>query len=379
MTAIAVTAVDDLADSPARPSRAPGPGRFVVLTGSIGNGHLGPARELARRLALAGHRADVLDVVTAAPAGIGRLLSCAFHRQLAWAPGTWDRIFRVTDRSPHGGGATGGLHHLVAPAVRRLLSAAPVAAVISTFPLAGHAAASAIRDLGQPIPLVTYLTDPAPHAAWIVPGTDRYLTGWAATAARLRRYTTAPVEPVAPLVAPDFGAAGSPGTSDVLRRWGLPDRPLVLVMSGSWGVGDIGATVADLLVEPAGPTPVVVCGRNDRLRRRLAARFDVPVLGWVPPARMAELMRACHVAVLNSGGLALAEANTIGLPVVHYRPLAGQGRANAAFAERAGLARWARTPHELRAALRDPAAPVPAAGRDPVVRVLAMSGMTAGS
>lgn len=375
MTATAVTAVDELADSPARPAQSPRPGRFVVLTGSIGNGHVGPARELARRLGMAGHRAEVLDVVTAAPVGIGRVLGCAFHRQLAWAPGTWERIFRVTDRPTNEGGATGGLHRLVVPAVRRLLSTAPVTAVISTFPLAGHAAAAAIRDLGQRIPLVTYLTDPAPHTAWIVPGTERYLTGWAATAARLRRHTTAPVEAVGPLVGPDFGPAASSVSGESRRRWHLPDRPLVLVMSGTWGVGEISATVADLLTDPAGPTPVVVCGRNDRLRRRLAARFPVPVLGWVP--QMAELMRACQVAVLNSGGLTLAEANTIGLPVVHYRPLAGQGRANAAFAADAGLARWAQSPQELLAAVRVPARPGPAVGLDPVTRVLAMCGMLA--
>jgi UDP-N-acetylglucosamine:LPS N-acetylglucosamine transferase len=38
---------------------------------------------------------------------------------------------------------------------------------------------------------------------------------------------------------------------------------------------------------------------------------------------MACLMRACDVAVLNSGGLSLAEATAVGLPVLHYRPLVG--------------------------------------------------------
>jgi len=324
------------------------PGRFVVLTGSVGGGHVGPARELARRLVGAGHRAEVIDLVAAAPARAGRLLRGLFRAQLSYAPGSWDRIYRVTDRRGAATG-TGGLHHLVVPVLRRALSQLPVSALISTFPLASHAAVAAIRDLDRPIPLITYLTDPAPHAAWIVAGTDRYLTGWAATAAALRGHTVAPVEVVVPLVRAEFReVSGGP----VDRRNHAESTGLVLVCSGSWGVGDILGTVADLLSEPAGPTPVVVCGHNDRLRRRLTARFRIPVLGWV--SDMAALMRDCDLAVLNSGGLTLAEAQAVGLPVVHYRPLAGQGLANARFADRAGLARWVRSPAELTAAVHNP-------------------------
>jgi len=346
------------------------PGRFVVLTGSIGGGHVGPARELARRLVLAGHRAEVFDVVTMAPAGAGRMLRALFRAQLSWMPGTWDRIFRSTDRDDAAPGGTGGLHHLVVPTLRRIMARAPVAAVVSTFPLASHAAALALRDGRWPVPLITYLTDPAPHAAWIVDGTDRYLTGWAATAAELRRRTPAPVGVVEALVRPEFG-------DGVVDR-GVCRGRLALVCSGSWGVGDIPATVADLMSDPDGPTrPVVVCGHNHRLRRHLAARYRIPVLGWV--SDMASLMRDCDVAVLNSGGLTLAEAAAAGLPVVHYRPLAGQGVANAMFAERAGLARWARSASELISAIRTrPTGPrLTAAGRDAATDVLETAGRPA--
>jgi UDP-N-acetylglucosamine:LPS N-acetylglucosamine transferase len=371
-----MTAAPIVATGPPRPweGGVRGPSRFVVLTGSIGGGHVGPARELARRLVLAGHRADVIDVVAAAPAGVGRMMRALFRAQLSWAPGTWDRIFRFTDRDDAAAAGTGGLHHLVVPALRRVLAQEQVAAVVSTFPLASHAAARAIRDGGRKVPLITYLTDPAPHAAWIVDGTDRYLTGWEATADELRRRTAAPVGVVEALVRPEFrdGPVNMPA---VHHRREETRGGLVLVCSGSWGVGDIAGTVADLLSDRDGPTPVVVCGRNDRLRRRLADRFRIPVLGWV--SDMASLMRDCQAAVLNSGGLTLAEAEAVGLPVVHYRPLAGQGLANATFTERAGLARWARSVPELTAAVRTPpaGARMTVTGSDAVTEVLELAGL----
>jgi processive 1,2-diacylglycerol beta-glucosyltransferase len=58
-------------------------------------------------------------------------------------------------------------------------------------------------------------------------------------------------------------------------------------------------------------------------------------------------LRACDIAVLNSGGLSQAEAVASGLPVIHYRPLPGQGEANALVSARAGLAMHPRNVDEL--------------------------------
>ena len=83
------------------------------------------------------------------------------------------------------------------------------------------------------------------------------------------------------------------------QRLRLPRGRLALVMSGSWAVGDLMAAV-DALLAVSGPSPVLVCGRNEQLRRRLSGRPDVVLVGWV--SDMAALMRTCDVAVLNSGG-----------------------------------------------------------------------------
>jgi len=73
--------------------------------------------------------------------------------------------------------------------------------------------------------------------------------------------------------------------------------------------------------------PVVVCGHNHQLRRILAGIPGIIALGWVQD--MPALMRSSAIAVLNSGGLALAETAAIGLPVLYHRPLPGQGELNA--------------------------------------------------
>lgn len=333
------------------------PVRVVVLTASVGAGHDGPAKEIAARLIAAGHQADLVDLVELAPGGAGRLLREAFRAELAWAPGSWGRLYDATDRGRSGAraGGSGALAALVRLVVRRLhsiIAGGPgprAAAVVSTYPLGGHAVAAVRQRDRLRIPLISYVTDPAAHGSWVVPDTDLYLAGWASTAEQLWRHGPAPVRIIAPIVRAEFHLPADPGTvSRIRREFRLPPGPLALVMSGSWAVGNVAATVTDLLAL-AGPSPVVVCGRNDRLRHRMTGIPGVVPLGWVSDE--AGLMHACDVAILNSGGLSLAEATAVGLPVMHYRPLIGQGVANAVLADAVGIAEWPRTRQALGAAL----------------------------
>ena len=91
-------------------------------------------------------------------------------------------------------------------------------------------------------------------------------------------------------------------------------------------------------------TPVVVCGRDERLHaqvRRLAAASPRPsvVLGWTDT--MPSLMAACDALVENAGGLTSLEAMRAGLPVISFDPIAGHGRDNTAAMDASGVARLA--------------------------------------
>ena len=307
----------------------------VLLTASVGGGHDGPAKEIARQLRAAGHLAVVCDLIRIGPGG--RLLRSLFHAVLTMAPGSWGALFRRFD-------ATGQLpppiRILVDWTGRRLarrLRDENVSQIVCTFPLAAGVAASARARLGRPLRIVVYVTDPAVHRLWIHPAVDLYLTTWTFGPDEIALHTNAPVAVVTPAVRPQF-RAGPTGSGAATRlAHGLPNARLALVASGSWGVGDVLGGVRDLLAD-TDFVPVVACGANSGLRRRVARIPGAVALGWTND--MAGLMRACSVAVLNSGGLTLAEAASVGLPVVHHRPLPGQGVSNAqicAAVTRAGV------------------------------------------
>jgi UDP-N-acetylglucosamine:LPS N-acetylglucosamine transferase len=367
-------------NAPSLPGPPTGTRRVLIVTASMGGGHDGPARELARRLTTLGVDADVVDLVGIAPYGTGRLLRSLFRVQLTWAPGSWGRWFDGLDRP--GRALPAGLRVLIARFVGRINAllaadgARPAADLaISTFPLGGHILAAA-RRTGPAVPTVTYITDPAVHRAWVADGTDCYLTTWRESARSLTELLNqitgrppAVVHSVFPAVRPEFRFVAPGSAGDVRRALGLPAGRLALVSSGSWGVGAVLRSTVDI-ARNTDLIPVVVCGRNERLRRRVARVPGVVALGWVDD--MAGLMRSCEVAVVNSGGLTLAEAAVCGLPVVHYCPLPGQGVANALFGAATGWSPHcvdaARLDSSIRAACATAAPPLPAG--DPVTAIL---------
>jgi hypothetical protein len=142
-----------------------------------------------------------------------------------------------------------------------------------------------------------------------------------------------------------------------------PRDRAVLVVAGSWGVGDVLATV-EAIARSGEFHPITVCGRDDKLRAELETRGAGTVIGWTDD--MPALMAASDALVENAGGLTCMEAFAVGLPVVTYRPIAGHGKDNAEVMSRAGVNVYVRDQDELDAVLRDVTAP--GATRDSLVR-----------
>jgi UDP-N-acetylglucosamine:LPS N-acetylglucosamine transferase len=181
------------------------------------------------------------------------------------------------------------------------------------------------------------------------PAVDTHLTVTAATAAQGLADHGVACTVAGPLVAHRFTERVDLADLVLLRtQTGLPAaRPVALLVAGSLGLGDVGTAASDVVA--AGFTALVLCGRNEALRRELAATPGVVALGWRTDVH--RLMQVADVLVQNAGGLACTEAMVAGLPTVTYRPIPGHGRHNAAVLHDAGLVPWARTPADLARAL----------------------------
>jgi hypothetical protein len=224
------------------------------------------------------------------------------------------------------------------------------------YPLASLVLGRMRRRKQLRVPVLTYLTDFAVHSLWVHRGVDRHLavSELSAEAASSRGGKDARAR--GPLVSERFRDAEY--DRDAVRTGlGLgPDDRAVLVVAGSWGVGDVVATV-EAIGRSGEFHPITVCGRDDNLRTELEERGYGTVIGWTD--QMPALMSAADALVENAGGLTCMEAFAVGLPVITFLPIAGHGKDNAEMMARAGVNCYARDDDELQQILRDVTRPGP--------------------
>ncbi|MGZ6911277.1 MAG: MGDG synthase family glycosyltransferase [Acidimicrobiia bacterium] len=322
------------------------------MSASMGAGHDGAARELQRRLVAQGHDVRIVDFLHCCPFGIGWFIRVTYLMQLKVAPWSYELTYRLWYKLPSTWSFIVRLDTFVAGRrLRKAITETDADVVVSTYPLSSLVLGNMRKKRWLKVPVMTFLTDFAVHPLWVHPHVDVHLATSPFAAATARRRGGDDARAPGPLVAEHFQPAEDAARRSVREELGLDAHArAVLVVAGSWGVGDIPGTVA--AIAAAGDFhPVVVCGRDEKLKAELEARGAGTILGWRDD--MPRLMAACDVMVENAGGLTANEAFAVGLPVVTFLPIAGHGKDNAEGMAELGVTRYARDAGELRDALTE--------------------------
>ncbi|WP_237305578.1 MGDG synthase family glycosyltransferase [Streptomyces sp. SAT1] len=326
----------------------------------MGSGHDTVAAELVRRARAAGKEAQIVDVLELLPWGLGTGLRGGYQAVVRHCPwvyaGVYDLFLRPGPR-PRPSGTP--LARLAGDRLLELVRRSRADLVVPVFHLAAQLTGHLRAHGTLRVPSAVVVVDFAVHRQWLHPGNDLHLCLTDRAADEVRAALGRPARVTGPVVDPAFFAGPAPGTpeptqpsessgapepsessnsdsdphsdsdsdsdsSEWRRRFEPygPGRPAVLVSAGAWGAGARLHRTARLLAAH-GYLPVVLCGRNDRLRRALSTVPGVLTPGWVTD--MPALLRACAALVDNAAGQTAVQALAAGLPVVGYRPLPGHG------------------------------------------------------
>ncbi|MFI8282666.1 galactosyldiacylglycerol synthase [Streptomyces albidoflavus] len=326
--------------------------RVLLLGASMGAGHDAVSGELARRLRARGAATELCDVLTLLPPGTGPALRAFYRGTVRHAPALYAAIYALF-LSP-GDGHRPGSAPLAATARARLLRrvrAFRPDLLVPTFHLAAQITGRLRAEGVLPVPSSVFVTDFAVHRGWLHPGNDLYVCLTAQGAEAARAATGRPAAVSGPVVAPEFHRVAGPHPYAP-----EPGPPPVLLSTGAWGVGTRTVRTARLLAAH-GCRPVLLCGRDERLRRRAARVPGAVALGWTDD--MAGLMGAARLLVDNAAGQTAVQALAAGVPVLAWRPLPGHGRDGARSMAAAGLSTYAHDPDDLLAGVRQLLRPGP--------------------
>jgi processive 1,2-diacylglycerol beta-glucosyltransferase len=194
---------------------------------------------------------------------------------------------------------------------------------------------------GDSKPLVaSIVTDFEAHALWMAPCVDVYFVAAEETRARLIARGARPEDVVATGIPVSAKFSSKPDVRSVRKTLGLrDDQDVLLVLSGGFGMGPVAAILRELDKVCYPFQTVVVTGRNEELRRDLAAqdrKHPTHVLGF--SSNMHELMATADLIISKPGGLTSSEALAIGRPLFIVNPIPGQEAANSDFLLERGAA-----------------------------------------
>jgi UDP-glucose 4-epimerase len=331
------------------------PRQVLIISADIGEGHDLPARAVAREFHDEEPDAQV-SIVNGLPAmgpGLTKVLRENSAFMFTFTPWLFDLQYRLfMNFAPTRWLARRLLTFFGRRGLMRLIRSHDPDLIVSTYP-GVTAVLGEMRRTGRlQVPCYSSITDLAGLQFWAHPGIDRHFITHPESAAEVEAIAgPGSVRWAKPPTSSAFLAVRS--RAEARKSLSLPAEGRVIAVSGGgWGVGDLaGATAAALGFEDA--TVLCLCGRNDKLRAKVMARFgDEPrlrVMGFTD--RMGDVLAAADVLVHSSAGLTVLEAIIRGCPVVSYGFGYGHVRASNAAMERFKLAQVARREHDLQPAI----------------------------
>jgi processive 1,2-diacylglycerol beta-glucosyltransferase len=316
--------------------------RILVLSASVGAGHLRAAQavELALREVVPQATVRNVDVLELTNAAFRRIYGKFYLDLVNKAPYVLGYFYDLLDQpSTSGKNRRDRLRLAIEKLNLRkfiaLVKEQPWDLVINTHFLPAEIIASLRRKGELSLPQVTATTDFETHRLWVNQPCEHYFTATEEGARYLQHWgvpaeqTTVTGIPVHPVFAKPKDRAAC------LQHCGLTgDRPIVLQLSGGFGVGPIAKLYRALLDVTRPIELVTLSGRNEAVKKELEA-IEVParhrahVLGFTD--QIDELMAVADVVVSKPGGLTTSETLARGAVMAIVNPIPGQESRNSDY------------------------------------------------
>jgi processive 1,2-diacylglycerol beta-glucosyltransferase len=354
----------------------------LILSSAIGSGHMRASAALTKGIKLLGPELECLTVdfprevspameallrkaylesLKLMPTVYGRIyriseLQAPQQETTRWASDTYERMSQISElwASRHGltypgGGQQEALRNTSRRSglntLDRLVEETGARVLIAPH-FYGAGVLGNYKEKNPQMFAAVVLTDYVPHPLGVPRNLDLYIVADQAAAEMVERLGV-PEDRIYPTGIPIDPAFEEPADVLGVRRdlLSLPedseedDLPVVIIMGGGLGGGDLENSVTWLLEASAAMHLVVLCGSNVRSCERLrgvAEKRGRAAIFLPFTDRVRDLMAASTALVTKPGGMSCTEALASGLPQVLFNPIPGQEEDNAAAMVRYG-------------------------------------------
>jgi processive 1,2-diacylglycerol beta-glucosyltransferase len=317
------------------------PARVLILSASVGAGHLRAAQavELALRETAPDATVRNVDVLTLTNAAFRKVYGEAYLDLVNKAPHVlgyfYDHMDKPRKADDFRDRLRGAMERLNLTSLCDLLECEQWDVVVNTHFLPASILASLRKKRKLKTPQMTVTTDFETHRLWVNQPCDHYTTATDEGAAYLNHWgvpgddisvTGIPIHPVF--------AKPKPREEAMKRQSIRGGRPVVLQLAGGFGVGPVAEIFNSILAVETPIELIVVTGKNAAAKKKLESakvdkRHRVKVLGFTD--QMDDLMAAADVVVSKPGGLTTSETLARGCAMVVVNPIPGQESRNSDY------------------------------------------------
>ena len=308
----------------------------------VGAGHEQAARALGEVFEQQGWSTSYVDFLDEVPAPMRFVMRDAYLQLVNILPEAYDLAFQhtMTQNLREAEASSRLLSNVGYTRLRNLALAEAPDAIVSTNMWPTLVLAKVKRHRLQNVPLINVFTDYVLQTLYMANGVSWHVSAneeLTATFLTSHRHVRQPIYPLGIPVRPAFAVHHTRrGARHLL---GIPaEGHVALVMGGGLGLGNM-VEVCDTLTSTVFPAPVTVvalCGDNtgvlEEIRTLAAARSPtctILPIGWTD--QVATWMEAADVLITKAGGVTMAEAAAVGVPLIIFQPLPGQEAVNVRF------------------------------------------------
>jgi len=335
---------------PTRGAAASSSKRILILHVRAGVGHERAARAVESALRTLDPSCEpiVRDALEFASPFLRTFYASSYNRLVDRVPRVWGFFYRRAEKIPASSFRQRVRSALLAAGCRDFATATrrfEADVVLCTQFLPAEVFAL-LRVRGEVrVPVCCAVTDFSIHPIWVYPGIDRYFVATDAAREQLVETGVVPGERIEVTGVPiDPRFATGIGRDAARRELGLdpdPRRLTLLLMGGGFGWGPMEGMLEEVLRLPESVQALVIAGKNQELRERLAKRVAgresrIKVHGFTD--RVDLFLEAADLLVGKAGGLTSSEAMARGVPIIAVRPIPGQEERNCDYLQESGAA-----------------------------------------
>lgn len=316
--------------------------KVLLAYASVGAGHEQAARALGEVFEQRGWEARYVDFLDEVPTAMRFVMRDAYLQLLRILPQAYDLAFQhtVTQDLKEAERTSRLLANIGYGRLRELALAEAPDAIISTNIWPTLVLSKVKQRRMQGTLMINCFTDYVLQTLYMVKGVNWHVSANEQVTASFQASHRRLREPIY-----SFGIPVRPAFAVYCARQearatlGIPqDAHLAVVTGGGLGLGHILEACDTLTSRPFGEpvTVMALCGNNADVQSQIGSLavarssiHTITAVGWTD--QIATYMQAADLLVSKAGGVTLAEAAAVGVPLVIFQPLPGQEAANARF------------------------------------------------